>query len=194
MNSLTESILQNTDHLWGKCNSDIVAEIAAKDLTGLFSPYAVHSVEFRERQELIGFEEVETKSTTRRKDGKSVTSGTRTQPIYAKKLEEYVRYLSPQEQLIRIKQLVMQLDLGEFFFKGEEEIKWIKLPLMTDMCCEDQARQVYATMRRSAPYAEPLDLRKHWIGSKEQKTETAAQSSGKPDMQRSSKKRRNTRS
>ncbi|MEZ6054361.1 MAG: hypothetical protein R3C02_23705 [Planctomycetaceae bacterium] len=192
MNRLSDSILQNTHHLWGRCNSEATAEIAANDICGLLNPNAIHSVEYRERQEIIGYEEIPKTSKTKRKGGKGVTTGVRHQPVYGKKLEEYVRYLTPQEQQIQLKQLVMNQRVGEFFFKGET-ILWLSLPLFTDMCSDEEARQTYARMRMHAPYTEPLDLRKHWIGSNKPKTEMAAQPSGKPAMRRSNKRRKNTR-
>ncbi|QDT46148.1 hypothetical protein Pan258_01650 [Symmachiella dynata] len=156
---LNASVMQNTRKIIGRCNSEEDAEIGAKSLLGLLDEHAVHSREYRERMEHTGaFEEIPTSSVN---SHGTTTESVRFQPVYRRFFEETIRYLSLNDQIIKLKQMILNLELGQFFVVTGEGVRLVKLPKVDIKSSDHETQEILKKRKQLYPYREPLDLRKH---------------------------------
>lgn len=110
---VTDIVMQNTNHMWFRCGSQKVAELAAKDLCGvMFNPRAIK--EHLERPFQIGDD---------------------------KYIEKRVNYFTPAEQMGLIVKWVMSLPVGACFARSGETVRYCQFPKWHLNYCDELAEQ-----------------------------------------------------
>jgi hypothetical protein len=155
---ITERFLQNTHRVWHRCSSQKTAMIGALDLLSVINPWAVHSVEYRLFQDLVGYEQIPFSSETDGKNGKTTTKGFRERPVYEPRLERQVKHLAVKDQITLLAKWLMELRRGEAFAKSDG-VRLVQFPLAEDLCSDEQAMAVLDQRRDSPPYIDPVNKR-----------------------------------
>lgn len=119
---LTEEILQNTDHIWGRINDPDLADKAARDLRGAMDEHKVHHRDAVTRQVHVGTkrDEIPTENVTtdelgrkRVTEGKSILSS----PIYEEKTDYRPVYQAGNEQAFWRAADLQEQGPGTFWFR-----------------------------------------------------------------------------
>lgn len=150
---ITNTVLQNTNHLWFASASAEVAEIAANDLSPAINPYALKQLEYQVRQFIDGYESIPVETETELgRGGSNHSVSYRDRPIIRYEVSERPTYFSPNEQIALIRKWNMRLGVGEAFAKVNGRVSYVRFPKPTDYGDAARIARIYEEHRRRWPF------------------------------------------
>lgn len=150
---VTNTVLQNSNHLWFRSSSSAVAEIAANDLSPAIDPYALKQLEYQVRQFIDGYESIPVETETELgRGGSNHSVSYRDRPIIRYEVSERPTYFSPNEQVSLFRKWNMGLGVGEAFAKVNGRVSYVRFPKPTDYGDAARIARIYEEHRRRWPF------------------------------------------